>query len=377
MMVLGFQTNGASSSAAFTIAGSNTSINQVYNGKITLLAPTTEITGTSTSFASGVLKVVNTNTTSSNIVSLMNPNLLSLSTTTLTLGKVALANEAVEFTYTHNTTTSLRSSSWGFYGAINPNIAIYPSQITLFKDTNVTGTLSCTGSIFSNSSGLSNTSALNPGIFVYNDIVNSYGMDEGYNPTTLRYRTRVFCPAYAGADITLSGRSSGATTQSDFTDHLIVNGVTGATTINGNLTAVNLKNATRMWFATADVPASNNQWTPLDFLFVTREKGNQGIDWINQATGFRNTSPRSLMITCSFSCQRTFNTLGVTAIRFFVNNTFSLGTQDVSGLDAISISGTTYLDPNDTIACQIYQTSGSIVNYNQIVVNISSTTFYE
>jgi hypothetical protein len=134
------------------------------------------------------------------------------------------------------------------------------STIALSNNTSVNGALTATGSIVSNSSGLSNTSALNPGIFVYNDIANSYGMDEGYNPTTLRYRTRVFCPAYAGADITLSGRSPSATSQSDFTDHLIVNGVTGATTINATLTTTgNISSG-------GTLTAANNIFTPQNII---------------------------------------------------------------------------------------------------------------
>jgi hypothetical protein len=132
-----------------------------------------------------------------------------------------------------------------------------------------------------------------------------------------------------------------------------------------------------MWFANANTTVGNNSWTSLSNLFVSRNGGSDGfITWIDQGTGFRNTSGRALRITASFGCQRTGSTFGLTAIRFFVNNNFSLGTNDVGATDAVTIACSTFLLVNETMTCQIYQNSGSNQSYLNIVVSINFDTFY-
>lgn len=72
------------------------------------------------------------------------------------------------------------------------------------------------------------TTQLNGGIVVYKSANNAWGIDMGHNSTTNKYRTRVF--ANASGDIALSSSTS-ATSQSSFTDWLVVNGTTGNTGI--------------------------------------------------------------------------------------------------------------------------------------------------
>ena len=78
------------------------------------------------------------------------------------------------------------------------------------------------GIIFGNSS---NTVNLNPGVSIFSSGGFVYGIDLGYNATTLKFRNRIYCPT--GADITFSSHNLSITNQASFTDHLIINGTTG------------------------------------------------------------------------------------------------------------------------------------------------------
>jgi hypothetical protein len=85
------------------------------------------------------------------------------------------------------------------------------------------------GYLKTNNSGQSNTTLLNPGILLFNQSgTYNYGMDMGSNPTAGgKYRTRVFAPDTA--DIAFSfAPSAGATSQSGFTDRVVITG-------NGNM----------------------------------------------------------------------------------------------------------------------------------------------
>ena len=293
----------------------------------------------------------------------MNPNLLSLSTTFITLGKLASTYQAVEFSFANNPIAILRSSSWGFYGAVTPNITIRPSSTTL------TGSNTIVTSSFT-VQGLIPDLPTDNGVHIGLDTLNNYagiqlnapiGSYIDFSESGVDFRGRIIC------------NNSNKNLSYEADSHSFNNSVT----ITGNITASNLKNGSSMWFANADTTVPNNSWTSLNSLFLSRNGGSPDfVTWINQGTGFRNTSGKALRITASFSCQRTGGDLGVTAIRFFVNNTFSLGTQDVSPRDAVTIACSTFLLVNETIQCQIYQSSGSNQNYAGIVVSINYDTFY-
>lgn len=92
---------------------------------------------------------------------------------------------------------------------------------------NIFGTAGISSQLFANSSNNASTTALNPGVTVYNSDGFKYGMDIGYNPTSARFRTRIFCPTTGGGDISLSTNPQNSTLQSEFTDRLIVRGDTG------------------------------------------------------------------------------------------------------------------------------------------------------
>lgn len=483
------------------ITGPTTGTDWATPGQIGSAVPNTgafttlSATANSSIYTSGVLNIENTTTSSATVAKFMTPNLPSGFQSVFNFGKDSSTNQSAELTYSPNNTTSLISTSWGFYGGAGSKIILNPFQISLMSDktfvvsetqstittgfnitnnntnpgiasivqapllgtnntvyfgvgksiaafdmavigflsngtsskaiftivgssttidqlyngnilltapttvisnaltagnttltgtTNLIGTMSCTstiaagGTIRSNSNNLSNTSSLNPGLFVYSDISNSYGMDFGYNTTTSRFRTRIFCASVAGnLDIALSGRSPNAVFQSDFTDHLVVNGTTGATTINGTLTcstitAPNLKNSSTIYGYSQETPANINQWTNVDFITVFRQIGS-GLTWINQSTGFRNDLGITVLVTVSFACKRSTNAFGITAIRILGGAGEGLGVQDVTAEDAVSISGNTFLTPGQNLRCQIFQNQQAPnVPYKDIVVSINT-----
>lgn len=504
-------TNSVNGQWDIHITGPTTGTDWATPGQIGSAVPNTgafttlSATADSSVYTSGVLNITNTTTSSATVARFITPNLPSGSQTVFNFGKDSSLNQSAEFTYSPNSTTSLISTSWGFYGGAGANIKLQPAQINLIGDTfaqssfqsttrtgfnitnnntnpgiasiveapllstnntvyfgvgkaiaafdmalvgflsngtsskaiftivgssttidqayngnifltapttvvsnaltagnttltgttNLIGTLSCTstiaagGTIRSNSNNLSNSSSLNPGLFVYSDISNSYGMDFGYNTTTSRYRTRIFCASVGGnLDIALSGRSPNAVFQSDFTDHLIVNGTTGATRINGTLTcsstitatgtiaASNLKSSNTVYYSSAETEVSNNTWTNVNYITTFRQKGTNTLTWVNQTLGFQNQTGVAVLVNVSWACQRVSNGFGVTALRISRGAVDTLGTQDVSALDAVSISANTYLDPNETVQCSIYQNSGAICNYQNVVVTINTSPLF-
>jgi len=111
--------------------------------------------------------------------------------------------------------------------------------IALNNNTTIGGYLSASGNVLANSGHLADQSALNPTVTVYNFDGYRYGMDLGYNTTTLRYRTRIFCPNIGAGDIALSTSIRNATSQSNFTDRLVVRGDTGNIEMYSNVTVTN------------------------------------------------------------------------------------------------------------------------------------------
>ncbi len=351
--------------AAFQLNAASIQLNSLLSVAIN---NNTTVAGSSSIYTSGVLNVTNSSTSQATIASFMTPNLPSGFQSVLTFGKSASAFESTEFNYIYNTTNSLISTSWGFYGGTGSRISLKPNDINLtsaitningilnvingniFTNQNIIGgleiinngnlslnaaspglilirggsgsiitvpdattlivgytytinnnsnhtatvnyhnsgtigtvpslnaatvtciatnsvngqwdihitgpttgtdwatpgqigsavpntgaftTLTATSTIKANSTNLANNSTLNPGLFVYSDIVNSYGMDLGYNPTSARYRTRIFCPDNGNADLSLSSRVASASTQSGFTDYLVIDGANGETSLFG------------------------------------------------------------------------------------------------------------------------------------------------
>jgi len=369
----------------------------------------------------------------------------------------SFVNSAIPFTSwgLFNSSTIISMESNGNIGLRAPNTLI-------------------SGNCLVNSDNVANTSTLNPAITIYNSDGYRYGMDLGYNATSLRFRTRIFCPSTGGGDIALSTSIQNPTGQSSFTDRLIVNGSNGeitlaaktfvnaslssfttsifnventstapnftstvlapsiaidlpiffavgksltssnaaflnftnatvpfstwslynsttkidqayngnvtitapTTTVVGNFTATNLKSSSTIYGYSQETPVNINTWTNVDFITVFRQK-NPGLTWINQSIGFRNDLGIAVLVNVSFACKRTTNAFGITAIRILGGGGEGLGVQDVTAEDAVSISGNTFVDPGQTIRCQIYQNIQSpSVPYKDIVVSINTTPVF-
>jgi hypothetical protein len=344
-------------------AGSNITLRPAditLNGATTVNGNLTS-SGSNTTFAGSVLSIVNSVTSTGNIVNFMTPNLLSGQTTIFSFGKSSSFNNAVQFNYSPNTDSSLITSAWGFYGA-DANIVIRPSTVTLVKNTTVSAAFTVTGTVANSPAGNGvHLGIAADGIYSVMQLNHTTGSYIDFGSNAVDFNARILCN---------NSNKNLAYTADSHTFN-------GPVTINQNFQASNLKNGSMMWFANANTTVGNNSWTSLSNLFVSRNGGSDGfITWIDQGTGFRNTSGRALRITASFGCQRTGSTFGLTAIRFFVNNNFSLGTNDVGATDAVTIACSTFLLVNETMTCQIYQNSGSNQSYLNIVVSINFDTFY-
>ncbi len=364
-------------------------------------------------------------------------------------------------------------------------------NIEISNNLTIGGTASVLLQLLANYNNSALTTTLNPGVTVFNNGVEKYGMDLGYNATSSRFRTRVFAPTGSGnGDIALS--TGLGSNQSDFTDRLIVRGDTGnteinspATTITGTTTTINgsssdlnsplvtvnntataatsniasflqptlglnqtvnimlgrslsadgcaqlqysynpvdsarsstwgfyglgfdgrirlrpnqvftehisLYGRTRiygdlivdgntnfgvkstvLYNANGLTTAGANSWTNINFMtLISRVAGNGYLTWIDQNTGFRNDTGKTVRVTASFSCQRTNDVTGITAIRILFADVQS-GVQDVSGLDAVSISANSYLGPGESLKCQIYQTNATNTNkdYHNVYIGIN------
>ena len=348
----------------------------------------------SSSFATGVLNVVNTNPTSANIVSLMNPNLLSLSTSTLTLGKVALTNEAVEFSYTHNTTTSLRSSSWGFYGAVTSNITIQPSQITLNTNTSVNGTSTSLGSgilkVNNTSTAIQSHLAefLQPTLGGIGVATEDTNITFGKSHTTANAAQLQF--GYSSGGLVpfdnpfitlgfygLSGTRIQLRTNPNPANAQKAVQIFGNTEIVGNFTAtgtVSVKNSSSFFQTFFNFSIPNTVFTDVPNLSPVFENGLNRLT--STATGFRNDTGLLLQVSISFSVQRTDpNAVGSQGIRISYGTDAEYLAETVSqAYDYVSISANFPLQPTQKLRCIIYPDAlFSPVQYGNVRITINTT----
>jgi hypothetical protein len=164
-----------------------------------------------------------------------------------------------------------------------------------------------------------------------------------------------------------------------FTEHI---SLYGRTRIYGDLTLqggsiTNLRNSSTRYNTSSYTVVPNSTWTNIQDVIIIRFAGSNTLSWINQNTGFRNDTGIIILVTITFACQRNSGlSTGITAIGIVLNNSDAqtLGTQDVSGYDAVSISGSCYLDPGETVNCRIFQNSGGgFTDYKNIVVSINTS----
>ena len=339
----------------------------------TLSASNTTITASSSTL-SGIFNVVNTNTNPTFTANIFAPSLNLNSSIFLGIGKSNTDGNSALFYYTNST---IPTTSWTIYNSSTSITQIYNGNISMTAPfTNIVGQAAISNNLLVNSGNLSSTTALNPSVTVYKSSADLYGMDLGFNTITSRFRTRIFAPA--GNDIALSTHTASPTSQSNFTDRLIVNGTTGNTQITGSLnvtgtiTSGNL-NSSLNYNASGLTNVSANSWTDLNFMTITtRSIGTGFLSWINQSTGFRNDTGVNVKINVSFSCQRVSNTTGITALRIQFAD-IGTGVQDVSGADAVSISANGYLAPGEALKCQIYQNNigNNNVDYQNIFVTVN------
>lgn len=348
----------------------------------------TLISGSSTVSTTGVLNVQNSSTVTSTVASFLSPNIGTLTQTRIVFGKDTSSNNSARLGYLLNTAfPAFTETTWSFYDGIGGAISLYKGgTISISGATEISGVTKVVGSTLVSSSGIlnvENTSSatsttatfLAPNlastsqtqIVIGKNTSSSNAVILSYQLNTvipsLTYSTWKFFDGIGGSISLLKGNSVS---------------ISGQTQINGNLTATNLKNGSRLWNSTTTNVVNSNTWTSIDFIFLAKQKGNGNLDWVDQFNGFKNQSDRALSFTCSFACKRQSNSLGVTAIRLNINNgLLVLGTQDVTSLDAVSISASHFLEPNDTLQCQIYQDAGIPVPYADIIVTINFTTFYE
>jgi hypothetical protein len=354
----------------------------------------TSITEISTSFATGVLNVVNTNPTSANIVSLMNPNLLSLSTTTLTLGKIAQTNQAVEFSYTDNMTTSLRSSSWGFYGAVTSNITIQPSQITLNTNTTVNGTSTSLGTgilkVNNTSTDIQSHLAqfLQPtlgGIGVATEDTNiTFGKSNTTdNAAQLQfgYSSGGLVP-FDNPFITLGFYGLSGTRIQLRTNPNLANAqknvqIFGNTEIVGNFTVtgtVSVKNSSVFYQTFTNFSIPNATFTDVPNLLPVFENGTNRLT--PTATGFQNNTGLILQVSISFSCVRTDpNPVGSNTIRISYGLFSEYLAEAISQeFQPVSVSANFPLQPTQKLRCIIYPDAlFSPVQYGQVRITINTT----
>ncbi len=121
------------------------------------------------------------------------------------------------------------------------------------------------------------------------------------------------------------------------------------------------------------LPVENNSWTPVKFLFIARQKGSAPITWIDQFTGFRNDSGESLLVSISFTTKRVANPFGTSSIRILLNGSLKLAEQDVTAMDSVTASVNTYLDPTETIQCQVWHNAGTSPGFPLFYENIAIT----
>ncbi len=150
----------------------------------------------------------------------------------------------------------------------------------------------------------------------------------------------------------------------------------GTLNVTGNVTAANLKSSNTVYYASGVTEVNNNTFTNVNLITTFRQKGSNTLTWVNQTVGFQNLTGVPVLVNVSWACQRVSNAFGVTALRISRGAVDTLGTQDVAALDAVSISANTYLDPNETVQCSIYQNSGAICTYHNVVVTINTSPVF-
>ena len=199
-------------------------------GAFTTLSATSSLS----SFTSAIFSVVNTNTVPLFTSTVLAPNIAVDNAIFFAIGKSLTGSNSAFLNFTNS---AIPLSTWSTYNSTTKIDQVYNGNITLTAPTTaIEGVLTTSNNLLCNSGNLANNSTLNPAVTVYNSSGYRYGMDLGYNATSLRYRTRIFCPNVGGGDIALSTSQLNSTSQSDFSDRLIVRGDTGAIEINGDTT---------------------------------------------------------------------------------------------------------------------------------------------
>ena len=270
----------ATPTTAWTMYGSSSMITQEHNGRVLITATSTNITGP--------LQVTNGNIfTTQNIIegiTTLNNGDLALTAASpgtilirggtgsiITLPDATTLIEGYSYTINNNSnhTATINQFTSGSAGIVAPNNMATVTCISTSSpngqwDLHVSGlnpntdwanpgaigsitpntgqftTLGAISTIKANSTNLVNTSTLNPAITVLSGVGYEYGMDYGFNPSTSRFRTRIFSTADFSnpGDVALSIRPPNASTQAQFIDYLIVNGSTGKVLINATSTDI-------------------------------------------------------------------------------------------------------------------------------------------
>lgn len=360
----------AQSSFTDRLIVSSTAINLLLN---------TTINSSSTVLTSGVLNVTNIGTSNANIASFLSPNMPNTASSLLTLGKANSANNSAQFSYSHSTTPELCQTSWGFYGGASGSSIRLENRtgenLYLNGSTVTSGTARVFGILDTTSAGNGVCMGIDAGGFASIQLNGSGGtggvLDFSTNGTD--FYTRILgqpgvMTYYANQHVFQTVSGANPTTLSP---SLMVPSRTLTLDASRNIVP-KIGGSNQIYNASGDTPTSNNSWTDIDFLFVARQKGVGTLSWINQTTGFRNDLGTGILVSISFSCQRVSNAFGVTALRIVANNVWVLGVQDVAALDAVTLTGTTYLDPGENLRCQIYQSSGTIVNYRNVYITINT-----
>jgi hypothetical protein len=123
--------------------------------------------------------------------------------------------------------------------------------------------------------------------------------------------------------------------------------------------------------ASSETGVPTTSWTSINWLYTLKSKGNGNLNWNGQWEGFVNQTGQSILVSVTFSCQRKADGFGITALRILAGGAV-LGVQDVSALDAVSISGQAYLDNLETIDCQIFHNAPAACQYHRVYISINT-----
>jgi hypothetical protein len=373
-------TSATVSTSQWSIYTSSTSIQQNRNSDITLttaasninLNSKTIVTMSASSLTSAPFSVVNTNTNPLFTSSVLAPNMDLNSTLFCGFGKSLNTANSAFLTFTAATASS---SQWGIYNSSTSITQVYNGDITMTGNTVTTGY----GRVF----GLLNTTSAGNGVCMGIDAGGFASIQLNGNPMTggvldfstngTDFYTRILgqpgiMTYYGNQHIFQTVSGSNPTTLSP---SLMVPSRTLALDASRNIIP-KIGGSNQIYNASANTAVGDSVWSDIAAIFVARQKGVGNLSWIDQATGFQNQTGQGILVSISFSCQRVANGFGVTALRIVANNVWVLGVQDVSALDAVTITGTTYLDPGENIRCQIFQNSGSTVSYHRVYITINT-----